>query len=69
MHPPTFKNVHYETILFFPVPEGVTVTIRPGEYVMGRCFSSRIKKGVFIEVTELEEAHHIPPYKLKYKQK
>jgi hypothetical protein len=69
MHHPTFKNVHYETILFYPVPEGITVTIRPGEYVMGLCFRNRTRKGVFVEVTELEEVHHIPPKLLKYKQK
>lgn len=71
MHP-VFKNVHYITTLFYATPEGVEVTIHPGDYVIGEYFVHLEKPGLFERVTDQTEITLLlqtNPMTLKYVQK
>ena len=64
---PVFKNVHNEETLIFSTPEGVSVTIHPGEFVIGEYFVHLVKRGTF-EIVEVDISK-IPISHIKYEQK
>lgn len=67
MAKPILKNIHNEETLIFSTPEGVSVTIHPGEYVIGEYFIHLIKRGTF-EIVEVDISK-IPIHLIKYEQK
>ena len=61
------KNVDYIASCYIATPEGVSVSIHPGEYVIGDFFVRHQKK-TFLEIVEIE-IEAIPFRLIKYKQK
>lgn len=62
---PIFINVTLETVMDIPTPKGMTVTIRPGMMVKGKCFEKYVQKGKFVKMS-VEEAKLIKSKDLEY---
>lgn len=64
---PVLKNVNWQKTLWIPTPEGITVTVHSGEYVIGTCFVHLVKRGN-LEIVE-EDITLVAAHKIKYEQK
>jgi hypothetical protein len=69
MSSPVFKNAQFESVLIYATPQGMSVTIHPGEYVIGEYFRKDIKEGYLVEITDAIEISKILPRLIKYHQK
>jgi hypothetical protein len=64
---PILKNIHLSCIQELNAPSGASVSIHPGEYVVGEYFLHLVKPG-FFEVVE-EDITSIEPGLIKYEQR